>query len=77
MGQIHMKQDKLLNNRDGKVYKYNSGNSKSKYCSKCLGLLGDERVRDNENNEFCDEKCRREFRLERYQDMDDILSNFR
>ena len=45
-----------------------------KYCSKCLCVLGDERVKDRENNVFCCKECLHDFHLERRQDMDDIMS---
>jgi len=47
------------------------------YCSKCLGVLGDDMVKDAEGNEFCCSICRREFYLEIRQDMDDIMSEFK
>jgi len=63
-----MKQNKLLNN------KYNSGDAK--YCSKCLSLLGDVRVRDNERNEFCSESCRREYWSENRKLLEEIMGKF-
>lgn len=47
------------------------------YCSKCLGLLGDDRVKDHENNEFCCWECKVEYWVEMRQDMNDILSEFK
>ena len=66
MDNIHMNQSNVLNNDGSK-----------KYCSKCLSLLGDKKVKDHEWNCFCSWDCKVEFHLERRQDMDDILSNFK
>lgn len=51
--------------------------SKKKYCSKCLSVLGDEVMKDHEDNEFCNWECKKDFYLEKRQDMDDILSNYK
>lgn len=48
--------------------------SSKKYCSKCLCLLGDEKVVDGEGNWFCNWECKVDFHFERRQDMNDIMS---
>jgi len=47
-----------------------------KYCSKCLSVLGDDRVVDGDGNEFCDSSCRRDYYYENRREMDSILSEF-
>ena len=46
----------------------------SGYCAKCLRKLSGDRIKDSENNEFCDEECRREYWQEIRREM---YSNFR
>jgi hypothetical protein len=60
-----MTQNRLQNNNI-------NGNS-DKYCSKCLSVLGDNKVKDGEGNWFCDEICRNQFWTENRKERDTIL----
>lgn len=51
-------------------------NKKTGYCSKCLEILGENKVIDVEGNEFCDNQCRREYWLEINQHMYDLKDDF-
>ncbi len=48
----------------------------NKYCTKCLSILGEKRVKDYKGNEYCDETCRRENFTELNQDQDDLYGEY-
>lgn len=63
----------LQNNKNDNIIIH----SNNKYCSKCLGTLDEDIVRDHEGNEFCSWECKVYFHRERRMDMDDILSDLK
>lgn len=74
-----MEKNKLqigLNNKNNYNANINVNVSSKKYCSKCLSLLGEDRVVDGEGNEFCCWECRRDYYYENRREMDSILSEF-
>lgn len=77
MGQNRLQIKSLCSNEIEGINNININVGSKNYCSKCLGVLGDDRVKDVENNWFCNCSCRRDYDYENRREMDSILSEFR
>lgn len=64
--------NKLKNNQITNIFV----NNNTGYCSKCLSVLGENRVIDSEGNEFCDMDCRKEYYYEIRREMDSRLNEW-
>jgi len=60
-----MTQNRLQNNNI-------NGNS-DKYCSKCLSVLGDNKVKDGEGNWFCSWECKVDYHQQNKKELDTML----
>lgn len=63
-----------LNNKINHFANINTYNKK--YCSKCLSVLGEDRVKDSEGNEFCCESCRVDFWRDVRKEFEQIMGRF-
>jgi len=77
MGNNKLQIKSLCSNEIEGINNININVGSKNYCSECLGVLGDDRVKDVDNNWFCSCSCRRDYHYENRREMDSILSEFR